>query len=252
MDLLVWISESQLHTHQSSHPSHPRHPWAWQASLSFNCRSSASSTWNWIVDRMLDKLCSSSVTSRGNLSSPIVAASTFSKSACMKADSTTSPIGIVFFPFWLSIVSLLAMQMRNAVRWLRPEGTLSYFCTIDPVPLTLKSLLLLLVEFNNKFFWRNKSLFFLSCHCKSRPNRFWKNCYLIGDVCIITTSRQSLFHKKKNFHVLHMFLENSFYSLYSSSELSAVSLLELFIKHGNPDVFCSAGKGISCQFLAHV
>jgi hypothetical protein len=26
------------------------------------------------------------------------AASTFSKSACMKADSTTSPIGIVFFP----------------------------------------------------------------------------------------------------------------------------------------------------------
>jgi hypothetical protein len=47
-----------------------------------------------------------------------------------------------------------------------------------------------------------------------------------------------------------MFLENSFYSLYSSSELSAVSLLELFIKHGNPDVFFSAGKGISCQFLA--
>ena len=46
-----------------------------------------------------------------------------------------------------------------------------------------------------------------------------------------------------------MFLENSFYSLYSSSELSVVLLLKLFIKHGNPDVFCSAGKGLSCQFL---
>lgn len=59
------------------------------------------------------------------------------------------------------------MQMRNAVRWLRPEGTLSYFCTIDPIPLTLKSLLLLLAEFNNIFSEEIKVSLFLSCHCKS-------------------------------------------------------------------------------------
>lgn len=47
------------------------------------------------------------------------------------------------------------------MRWLRPEGTL-----VISVPLTLKSLLLLPVEFNNIFSRRNKSDFW-SCHYKA-------------------------------------------------------------------------------------